>query len=992
MTLVLPKSLGQAPSPPIIHRRFTKAVELSPTVCFRKTPEKRPLPPCTHGQRLVTKQYNMNRINRWLPLVCAGLLTFTVTASATLEERFQNPNSETLPADSQVGAFWFWANTVTKEGIHRDLEEMKRAGIRRAVLGMTKAHSATVETGGVVFLTPEWLALFRYALDEAERLGIKISAVMSNGWYQGADWVTPEMGAQMLVWSETPVTGPSTFAKALPDPNKFRKGRHAGISQQAKGHFKPVAVLAYRQNDKGELIKDSMVKLDDKVQPDGTLNWSVPDGKWSIFRFAYVPNFVRMKQDSPGFTGLQIDHMNAPIMEMFFNKVGVPMLEAAGPHVGKTLDYFHEDSVELGSFDWTGDFPTQFEKRRKYDLLPWLPVLAEKKFADQPQADRVENDFVETVDQVFVDEHYGRFRELCHQHGIKLQTEGGDVSSSLRLKGTTDLPMGEFWNARPDKSDPRFVENSNYLRAFNPNAVIASHIYGSGRVSFESFTTAQHWMEYPAMLKPMADEVYCLGVNNLTLHGYSYSRPETPKPGDVYFAGTHFDPGITWWKYAGEFFSYLNRCQTMLTAGKPVVDILYVDGPETQAMIQMNESRSLTALGKCDVTPGDLLVEQLRVLPDARVGLANGASYAVLAIANAAIEPQVLQKIVQLTKEGATVWLRTVPKQAFGWTESSEADKPIESCLKELDADKPAGVYPVGKGRVIIGDMPVKEMLALIHFAPAFAYSPDNGQPFLDYCQRQDGDTDIFFVANWRDASHSAECTFRVSGKQPEIWNPVTGKIESCPLYQVEKDTVRLPLEFPPYGSTFVVFRKQVEGDHSKPLPKRTDSKNAPAAAQTFTGPWNIEFRPTRESDSKFEITSPALFLWNESQDNRISAFAGTAAYRATFEAKSEKNGNDWTLDLGVVHDLAEVIVNGKSAGVVWTAPFSLDITKLVKPGKNSLEILVTNTWHNWRLANKFVPMQHSWASRGLSEPPMPGGLIGPVVLSQAATATKGKQ
>ncbi len=914
---------------------------------------------------------------KYLTRAFVGLLALSGIHAATLEEVFQNPNSGDLPVDSQIGVFWFWANTVTKEGIRRDLEEMKRAGIRRAVLGMTTAHSATVESGGVVFLTPEWLALFRYALDEAARLGIQISAVMSNGWYQGGPWVTPEMGAQMLVWSETTAKGPSDFSKRLPDPDKFRKGKHAGISRQAPGHFKPVAVLAFRQNDKGELIKDSMVRLDDKVRPDGTLDWPVPDGTWTIFRFAHVPNFVKMKQDSPGFTGLQIDHMSAPVMEMFFNKVGIPMLEAAGPHVGKTLDFFHEDSVELGHFDWTGDFPAQFEKRRKYDLIPWLPVLAGRKFADQPDAGRVENDFVETVDQVMAEEHYGKFRELCHQHGIKLETEGGDVSGSLRLKGTTDLVMGEFWNSRPNKNDSRYVENSNFLRAFNPNAVSASHVFSNGRVSFEAFTTAQHWMEYPAMLKPMADEVYCLGVNNLTLHGYSYSRPETPKPGDVYFAGTHFDPGVTWWKYAGEFFAYLNRCQAMLTAGKPVVDILYVDGPETQALIQMNESRSLTSLGKCDVAPGDLLIKQLNVLPDGRVGLPNGASYAVLAVANTAIEPEVLEKIVQLAREGATVWLRSVPKQANKWTGSPDTDTKIAASLKELGAENPIGIRPIGKGRVIVGDMPVKEVLSLVGLPPAFSYSPDDGQPFLDYYQRQDGDTDIFFVANWKDAPHRAECSFRVTGKQPEIWNPVTGKIEACPAYQIEKDTVRVPLELPAYGSTFVVFRKQSDGGH-KPL--QHENNKAHVVTRTLAGPWRIQFAPDRAGEEKFEFAAPALFLWNESEDARIRGFAGTASYLTTFDSQFPIPNSKLLLDLGVVHDLAEVLVNEKSAGVLWTPPFRVDISKLVKSGKNDLEIRVVNTWHNWQVANKYAPLKTAWANRWSKEP-LPAGLLGPVTL-----------
>jgi hypothetical protein len=694
-----------------------------------------------------------------------------------------------------------------------------------------------------------------------------------------------------------------------------------------------------------------------------------------VFRFAHVPNFVPMKQDSPGFTGLQIDHMSAPIMELFFNKVGVPLLEAAGPHVGKTLDFFHEDSVELNHFDWTADFPAQFAARRKYDLLPWLPVLAGKKFAGQPQAGRVENDFVATVDELLADEHYGTFRKLCHQHGIKLQTEGGDVHSSLRVKGTTDLPMGEFWNARPTKVDPRFVENSNHLRAFNPNSVIASHVYGANRVSFESFTTAQHWVEHPAMLKPMADEVYCIGVNHLTLHGYSYSRPETPAPGDVYFAGTHFDPGITWWKYAGEFFAYLNRCQALLLAGRPVVDVLYVDGPETQALLKWNEARTLTTLGKCDVIPGELLAAQVSMLPGGRIGLANGASYAVLAVAGSAIEPEALQKLVQLARDGAAVWLRTVPRQATGWKDCAESDQSIARCLKELGADQPAGVHAVGKGKVVIGEMPVKDLLARFGLAPAFAYTSDDGQPCLDFNQRQDGDAEIYFIANWKEAAHRVECVFRVAGKQPELWNPVTGEIAPCAAYACKDGVTRLTLQLPPNGSMFVVFHKPGAGGAEKIIEEKL------LAAQEVTGPWHIQFSPARTNVPPFEITSEKLHLWNESNEERLKSFAGTASYRTAFTLNHQPSVHQpCILDLGVVHDLAEVIANGKSLGVVWTPPFQVDITPALRSGTNALEIRVVNTWHNWRVANKFSPLEHKWNSQGVKEP-LPAGLVGPVTL-----------
>jgi len=482
------------------------------------------------------------------------------------------------------------------------------------------------------------------------------------------------------------------------------------------------------------------------------------------------------------------------------------------------------------------------------------------------------------------------------------------------------------------------------------------------------------------MLKPMADEIYCLGANYLTLHGYSYSRPETPKPGDVYFAGTHFDPGVTWWKYTGEFFTYLNRCQAMLSAGQPVTDILYVDGPETQFMIQSNESRSVTALGKCDVIPGDLLVSQLKVLPGGRIGLPNGVSYSVLAVANAAIEPAALQRIVQLVNEGAVVWFRTVPKQSPGCTGYPEADKAIATCLEELGADRSAGVYTVGKGKVILGNMLVKDMLAEIGLTSDFSYTPVDGQPFLDYAHRQISDADIYFVASWTDAWRQAECVFRVTDKQPELWNPVAGKISPCPEYKTGDGVTHLSLKLPPNGSTFVVFRKKTEA-----VKTNAGALGTLLPPISITGPWLIQFTPDRAGVPAFEITRPDLFLWNESPDSNIQSFAGTAAYRSEFTV-----GKEWLianrqafLDLGVVNDLAEILVNGKSMGVVWTAPFRADIAPALQAGVNALEIRVVNTWHNWKTLTSYDPLTRviGKTSKKTAEL-MPAGLLGPVELS----------
>jgi len=942
-----------------------------------------------------------------LSLIAGVLMSPGLVRAENLEAEFRQP-----PVENRLAVLWFWANAVTKEGITRDLEAMKQAGIGRAVLSMTKNHSATIETNGVVFLSPEWLALFRHALDEADRLGIRISAVMSNGWYQGAPWVTPEMGAQMLVWSETAVTGPAVFTKPLPAPDKFRKGPRSGISGKAKGQFKPVAVLAFRQNNQGELIQGSMVRLDDQMKPDGKLNWSAPDGKWCVFRFAHVPTFVAMKQDSPGFTGLQIDHLSAKPMELYFDKVGRPMLEAAGPHVGKTLDRLYEDSMELGFYDWTPDLPAQFNKRSGRDLIPMLPLLAGKRMDNGIAPERFDLDFKEFLERLLIEEHFGTFRKLCHSCGLALQAEAGETRSGIDTKAAPDFVMDEFWTHLERKTD--------FPVCLNRNAVFAAHVYGRNRNTCEAFTSHQQWLETPAQLKALSAEAYAMGVNHLTIHGFSYSPPATPPPGDVYFAGTHYNPGVTWWRgFAGPLTMFFNRCQTMLAAGLPVTDLLYLDGPALQEMIKSNEMLREDArrFWKFDGISAHRLETAVRADSTGRLALPDGQTYAVLAVADETIALGSLRKIAQLVQDGATVWFQEVPRRSSLVSDGAGADKEITAIVKSLGGDRTAGVYPHGKGRVLTGadragrqsigqGAAARDFFAGMHadamdrlgIAPAFAYRPGNPAQRLFFFQRHAGDAEIFFVANAQRDNTRAECTFRVSGKLPERWDPVTGTIEPIRDFQSGTGKTVIPLEFAPYESFFVVFRKPAT---AAPAP----AAHPVPEVRAVTGPWRIHFAPARGGLESFEISAADLFRWDLSDDRRVASFSGTATYSTDFDLSAGwKTKQHVRLDLGNspglyeltgagsggydiredVYDslCAEVLINGQMTGTLWCSPYRLDIKSNLRPGKNRLEIRVTSTWHNWRLANKFAAGKHPWEQKGWSLPPAPSGLIGPVVLS----------
>ncbi|MFA7370243.1 MAG: glycosyl hydrolase, partial [Kiritimatiellales bacterium] len=605
--------------------------------------------------------------------------------------------------------------------------------------------------------------------------------------------------------------------------------------------------------------------------------------------------------------------------------------------------------------------------------------------------------------------HYGVFRKFCNQHGLGLQAESGHTGSGIKVKGASvDYIMDEFWT--------HFSPGNDSI-LFNRNTVFAAHVYGQNRNTWEAFTSHQQWLETPGQLKAMANNAYAMGANHMTEQGFSSSPAKTPPPGDVIFAGTHFNPGVTWWhSFALPLTAFFNRCQTMLTAGLPVTDMLYLDGETLQDMIQTDEMlrESDRRFWKFDAIPGELLAEKASVNTDGRIMLPNGQTYAVLVASDTSIQLNAMRTVARLAEQGATVWFQAVPDHTDHFSDGPDAE--IRTLVKRMGADRAPGIYAFGKGRILTGadhsrirklgtgvrtrtfyDGMHATAMDQLGVPSAFSCRSENPTNCLYFFQRNAEGADVYFVANPLRTNVQAECMFRVSGRQPERWDPVSGKISDIQTYSVNSNITVIPLEFAPYESFFVVFRKPV-AHLSKPEPSAVTQNLA------VSGPWEIAFDPARDGLEPFTVKTDSLFRWDLSADRRIADFSGTAVYKTTVEIPADlvKSAKRMVLDLGQppglckltgmgggrpygidpdVYDAlcAEVFINGNPAGVLWCSPYRMDISSLVKAGVNVLEIRVTNTWHNWRLANKFTAGTHPWEKKGLELPPAPAGLLGPV-------------
>ncbi|HYH56722.1 MAG TPA: glycosyl hydrolase, partial [Anseongella sp.] len=461
--------------------------------------------------------------------------------------------------------------------------------------------------------------LFRFAVKEAERLGLVLSASIQSGWNLGGPDVKPQESAKHLTWSETVIEGAGPVRQELPRPRArldfyrdiavlaFRRDDTSAIPPvENLRHKAAFDEAAFSASDTRHLLGEAgpekpgtafagpgrayagaggpahttateVLDLSDHMDRSGMLNWQSPGGRWVILRFGYTNNGSHVSTASGDWQGLVLDYMSEAHFTRYWDTWVRPMLESIGPLAGSTLKYLQTDSWELGGINWTENFREEFRKRRGYDLFPYLPVIAGKIVGSREISHRFLADFRKTISDCISDNHYRVFAEKAAEFGMGIQPESAGPHAGpfdgLKNYGHSDIMMSEFWSPSDHRPTPA-------LRFFVKQAASAAHIYNKRLVGAEGFTTiGKHWNDVIwADMKPSFDYSVCGGLNLAFLHTFTSSPPEMGIPGQEYFAGTHFNPNITWWKYSDAFFDYMARCQYMMQQGSFVADVLYYYG------------------------------------------------------------------------------------------------------------------------------------------------------------------------------------------------------------------------------------------------------------------------------------------------------------------------------------------------------------------------------------------------------------------------------
>ena len=983
-------------------------------------------------------------------VLCACLARF---AMADLVREFISP-----PDSARPGVYWYFMDgNQDRTEMIADLHAMNKVGIGSVLflevdLGMAR--------GPVPFMSEAWQDNVAHAFVEAGRLGMEVMLGTGPGWAgSGGSWVDVSDSMQHLVASSVPAKGPGAFHAVLPVPQPHPAGRFAGMNEThiaARNQwFQDVAVIAYPAPADGPAKIDQVeiktlrdiapysirrtnqrfvsppasypavdaaktfdpersIDLTSRLQPDGTLQWDVPEGEWTIMRFVARSTGQTTRPAPQAGHGFECDKFSAGSYRRHWNNFQQKLLDRVikegGPlQPGRGLTTIHLDSWEMSSQNWSEGFREQFQKRRGYDPQPFFPAWMGHVVGDAERTERFLFDMRGTAQELVLENHAGAIHDIAKQHGLLYSNEPYDMNpaGNIDLGSIADIPMCEFWENRVD-TEYSCIE-----------AASIANIMGRRIVKAEAFTGG-HFECMPSNMKSQTDWALAMGINGFMFHTYQHQAlGGKEKPGMTMGPyGVHWHRNQTFWDYLPHYHAYITRSSHLLRQGEAVSDILYLT-PEGAPHIFEPPADAITCGSRLrdkkghafDACTPRILAMRAEVKGD-RITFPGGAAYRVMVLPNTTrMTPETLEVIDRLVQAGATI-IGNPPSKSPSLVNFPEADRKLQNLATEMWGGTaiPEDVTRVSRGRGAIywggglnsggdhpGYAPVSKLLAELGVPEDFSSPSDK----IRFKHRMTDDRHIYFLSNRSAERVVTEGIFRVDGLRPELWDPMSGETRALPEFSHADGRTSVPLVFEPYQGYFILFPRSAS---AKPdASGRNFASLTPL--MTLEGSWEVAFDPTSGGPGK--TTFGSLIDWTSHSEEGIRYYSDTATYRKSFDAPGlPAVGNaKILLDLGTVHSIGRVRLNGKDLGVVWTAPWRVDVTDAIRPAGNQLEIDVANSWVN-RLIGDLQAHNHnqrtiSWPSGMLGgkkhgagrysfvtrspykkdSPLTPAGLLGPVSL-----------
>jgi hypothetical protein len=936
-----------------------------------------------------------------VPSLAAALLSLVLPAVSagedTLFAEFQDPPSRFRPF-----VRWWWnGGCVTEAEALRELDLMRNAGIGGVEINTIampeKIAPETLEgVRCLEWLSPEWNRIVRATTEGARERGMTADLIVGSGWPFGGRFLEEAEQTQRVRLVKLPLAPFGTFEARLEELAALKERRRDEIEVEPRLVFLRAVPRRLTTFEPG-------IDLRSAVSADGMIRFPVPPGEYFLYAGILEEGYTFVKLGAPGADGPVLNHLDAAAVRKYLDRMAGSLGPALGGRLGDALRATFVDSLELDFANWTDDLPAEFERRRGYGLMPYLPFVLDvggeadgTAFAETVR--RARYDFHRTVVELFQERFLATYAEWCRDNGVlsRVQAYGREthpIDGGLLI----DIPEGESWLwSDHDRITRRPTVVNRYVSS-------AARLAGKRLTSHEAMTNAvPAFRATLADMKLLVDMSVLTGVLHPIIHGFNYSPPKAGFPGWVRF-GTWLNEQNPWWPHLRRLTDYSARLTTVLAQSDGQADLailgpradewarhirLYQPFPEVAVPWYHYELPSALASAGygSDFVSENVLQESTAEGGMLRFGPRTWK--ALLVLDAESLEPETARAIERFARAGGTVlFVGRAPDRSPGLHEAESRDRSVREAIEAaraagaervavVPAPEPGPLGQLDQTRVPLPDFARRQLLHwVVATLPAFALEPPIriDAPHVDVGQLRHrvDEREIVFFAN---TSSTETVAFRArvasSDAHPWRWDPENGTRAPYPL-EAGDDSVWVRLG--PSESLLLVLEPPGSSPpDADPVPLR--SSLPPTEWMTITGEWEVSFQHAVE-DLSFERTLRPLEDLSISPDPELASFAGTLAYRTTFDVADRPFDR---LDLGEVNGVSEVRLNGQPLGVRWWGRHTYDVAGVLMPGSNTLEVDVTTVVANYAHSLKDNPAAQRWASWF---PPISTGLVGPVRL-----------
>ena len=910
------------------------------------------------------------------PIKAASLVD-TKEGDDKLFALFQDP-----PTSAKPFVRWWWnGNLIEKEEICRQLDLLKDNGIGGVEINpIALPQFVHSDVKALPWLSEQWVDMVQFATAEAKKRGLTCDLIPGTGWPYGGPFLKADEQTQALdVKVKTyKLVGPGTVTYTT---DKLLGSGDPSDGPGTKSLFSVRLIPAHMESF------DAGIDLTDQIR-DGVLTVDLPyDKDQFLFVFIKTVGKQTITRGAPGGAGPVLNYFNKAAVLNYLNRIYDAFRTHAGRDLGDLFRAMFSDSLELDGHNWCDDMFDEFEKRRGYSLQPYLPfVLTDSGFGNQSEhigkvifeeealhiIRRVRYDFAITKQELFTERFLDTFQQWCTAHGVasRVQAYGGVGYHPLDASMKVDIPECESW-----LGDHIGLKDHPGYTSINKFVASAAKLAGKKRVSCEELTNVSLvFFATLEMIKICGDQSNLSGVNHSVLHGFNYSPQDAAFPGWIQF-GTFFNERNPWWPYFKRWSSYKARLSALLQQVEPQADIAIMHpladkwgayGQQFQpafgwgVRVPWYEYDLWPAVhqngNNCDYVSEKIIREAH--MKEGVLHFGKGAYRTLILMEVASIHPDTAQALLDFARAGGRlVFIQQPPSKSTGLKDYQERDRKVQLIMDQILQNYPATCHVV--------DPPEKDLLGWfgrlqedLNIVPPVRIDQPHHDIMQAYYRYHESDV-YFFINASRTNSHQFRATFAVAGKTPWLWNPETGTRQRLAYDKDHSLTITLQ----PAESKLIVFDGRTAGDRFEPVLMDPDD------GAVLSGDWAVRLTHIKGGE---EVSFPLDVLVDFKARPDLKGFAGVITYEKAFDVRQQVV---YFVDLGTVHGISELYVDGQSQGVRWYGRHLYTLREGLAKGRHTLQVKITTIMGNYckTLDN---PICQAWTA---DQPYSSMGLVGPV-------------